>query len=62
MNDNKMVMHNAMIRGDTKMMGMMLDSGAATMNDWVGIGNIQTWIEDACWCGSPAAIEPAFPF
>jgi hypothetical protein len=39
------------------MMGMMLDSGAATMNDWVGIGNIPTWIEDACWCGFPAPIE-----
>ena len=50
-------MHNAMIKGDTETMKILLDSGSVKMDEWVGFGNIQTWVEDACWSGSPVALE-----
>jgi tetratricopeptide (TPR) repeat protein len=54
---DKVSMHNAMIKGDTETMKILLDSGSVKMDEWVGFGNIQTWVEDACWSGSPVALE-----
>lgn len=50
-------MHKAMIKGDTEAMKLLLDKGSVKLDGWVGIGNIQTWVEDACFSGSPVAID-----
>jgi hypothetical protein len=50
-------MHNAMINGDTETMKILLDRGSVKIDKWVGIGNIQTWVEDACWAASSTALE-----
>jgi tetratricopeptide (TPR) repeat protein len=50
-------MHNAMIKGDTETMKILLDKGSIKLDGWVGFGNIQTWVEDACWSASPVALE-----
>jgi hypothetical protein len=50
-------MHNAMVKGDTETMKLLLDKGSVKLDGWVGIGNIQTWVEDACFSASPVAID-----
>ena len=54
---DKVSMHNAMMKGDTGTMKVLLDKGSVKLDGWVGFGNIQTWVEDACFAGSPAAME-----
>jgi hypothetical protein len=54
---NNVLMHNAMIKGDTETMKLLLDKGAVKLDGWVGFGNIQTWVEDACFSASPGAFE-----
>ena len=54
---DKVLMHNAMIKGDTQTMEILLDKGSVKLDGWVGFGNIQTWVEDACWSASPVAFE-----
>jgi hypothetical protein len=51
------LIHNAMIKGDTETMKLLLDKGSVKLDGWVGIGNIQTWVEDACFSASPVAID-----
>ena len=54
---DNVLMHKAMIKGDTDTMKLLLDNGSIKLDGWVGIGNIQTWVEDACFSGSPVAID-----
>jgi hypothetical protein len=54
---DKVSMHNAMIKGDTQTMEILLDKGSVKLDGLVGFGNIQTWVEDACWAASPVALE-----
>lgn len=54
---DKVSMNNAMVKGDTETMKILLDGGSVKIDEWVGFGNVQTWVEDACWCASPVALE-----